>query len=252
MDLISIITPTYNSERYIAETIQSVIDQSYKEWEMIIIDDNSTDDSVAIIKSLIKDENRIILIELDENKGAAFSRNIGLQEASGKYISFLDSDDLWHRNKFEEQMIFMSKNEYPITFTTYELIDENGNSMNKIVQAKSSLGLNDYMKNTIIGFSTAIIDREKVGNFKFQNIRMKQDFQLWISILGSGFIAYGLDKNLVKYRIHDKSLSSNKLKAAIQVWNVLHNIEKIGFFHSVYYFSFYAINALIKRLFGKK
>ncbi|MCK4679163.1 MAG: glycosyltransferase family 2 protein [Bacteroidales bacterium] len=246
--LVSIITPVYNYERYIAEAIESVLAQTYTNWEMIIVDDRSTDDSPEIVKKYAKKDHRIKLIELPENLGAAMARNKALEHAKGRYIAFLDSDDIWDGRKLAKQIAFMQKNNSPVTFTSYELINENGTRLNHVIHSVKKLSLNDYLKNTIIGFSTAIIDTEQTGSISFMDIKTRSDTQLWITLFKKGFFACGLDEVLVKYRKDHKSLSSNKIKAALQVWRLYYKIENIGLFRSLYSFLFYGINAIKKRM----
>lgn len=246
---ISIITPSFNCSRYIRKTIESVVGQTEPDWEMIIIDDASTDNSIQVIKDAIKDEPRIKLIELSENLGTAQARNMGLEYSSGRYIAFLDSDDIWYKDKLQLQIKFMSLNSYPISFTSYRLIDEHGNDKNHCIHVVESLNKERYLKNTIIGLSTSIIDTKFVrNNFKFLDIRTRQDTSLWITLLGEGHLAYGLDIVLAQYRVHSKSISSNRIKAAKQVWNLYYNIHKLGFLSSIYYFTYYSLNAIKKRL----
>jgi teichuronic acid biosynthesis glycosyltransferase TuaG len=248
---ISIITPSYNSSRFISQTIESVLNQTYKNWEMIIVDDKSLDNSNTIVEEYIKKDNRIKLIKLNKNIGAAMARNKALEIAQGRYIAFLDSDDIWMPSKLEVQIKFMQENNYPISFTSYKIIDENGIDNNHIIRVVDSLNLKQYLKNTIIGFSTSMIDRELVKEeLKFLNIRIRQDTNLWITIFKNGYKAYGLDEVLVKYRVHSNSISSNKVKAAKQVWNLYFNIHKFGLIKSIYYFSWYAFNAVKKRIKG--
>ena len=250
-DLISIITPSYNSKYFVGDTIRSVLSQGYKNWEMIIVDDCSTDGSVEVIKKIIKNESRIKLIRLKKNTGSAMSRNAALEVANGRFIAFLDSDDIWYPNKLEKQVEFMLKRKAPISFTSYELIGENGASKNHIIHSVEKLTQIDYLKNTIIGFSTSMIDTQIVGNsFRMMDIRTRQDTSLWITLLGKGFSAHGLNKALVKYRIHSNSISANKIKAAKQVWNLYFHIHKFGLFRSIYYFSSYAFNAIKKRIYS--
>ncbi len=246
--LVSIITPVYNYERYIAEAIESVLAQTCSNWEMIVVDDRSTDNSPEIVKKYAKKDHRIKLIELPENQGAAMARNRALEHAKGRYIAFLDSDDTWDDSKLEKQIAFMQKNNFPVTFTSYELINENGTRLNHVIHSVKKLSLNDYLKNTIIGFSTAIIDIEQTGSISFMDIKTRSDTQLWITLLKKGFFAYGLDEVLVKYRKDHNSLSSNKIKAALQVWRLYYKIENIGLIRSLYSFLFYGINAIKKRM----
>lgn len=251
-NLVSIITPLYNSEKYIGKTIQSVVNQSYKNFEMIIVDDCSGDKGVEIAESFSENDERIKLIKNEKNLGAALTRNVGLKEAKGRFIAFLDSDDLWEDTKLDKQVNFMLENNCPISFTSYELINELGGRLNHIISSVEKLTLTDYLKNTIIGCSTAMIDKSMTGEFEFLNIPTRQDTHLWITLLKKGISAYGIKEVLVKYRVHGGSISSNKVNAAKQVWNLYYNIEKFGFFKSSYYFVHYAFNAVKKRIFSGK
>jgi teichuronic acid biosynthesis glycosyltransferase TuaG len=247
--MVSIITPSYNCSKYIVKTIESVLYQSYQNWEMIIVDDCSTDNSIEIIEKIIGDNPKTRLIKLMNNVGSAQSRNAALEVASGRFIAFLDSDDIWHSDKLEKQVSFMLERKIPISFTSYELIDENGVSKNHIIHSVEKLNQLDYLKNTIIGFSTSMIDTKYTGRkFRFIDIRTRQDTSLWIALLGEGYVAYGMNNILVDYRVHSNSISSNKYRAAKQVWNLYFNIHKLGFFKSVYCFLFYLYNAIKKRI----
>ncbi len=246
-DLVSIITPSYNSVNFIEETINSVITQTHQNWEMIIVDDCSKDNSVELIQEYVNKDSRIKLIQNKENKGAAETRNIALRIAKGKFIAFLDSDDLWLPQKLEKQLNFMKKNEIAFSFTSYQIIDEKGASIGKIVRAPNKISYSQYLKNTIIGCLTVIIDRSKVGVFEMPNIRSSQDMALWLLIMKRGFSAYGYDKVLSKYRLVTGSITSNKHKSAKSVWRVYREIEKLSFYTSVISFIGYAYNGLKKR-----
>lgn len=245
-ELISIITPVFNSEGYIAETIESVLAQTYADWEMIIVDDCSTDNSKEIIRKFVKEDKRIHLIEFEENSGTGKARDIALQNAKGRFVAFLDSDDMWMPEKLEKQIRFMTKNNYPISFTSYKMIDENGSDLERLVRVVESVNLHQYLKNTIIGYSSSMIDLKQTGSFQIADIRIRVDTQVWISLLKKGFVAYGLDEVLMIYRVHKNSISSNKFYAAKKTWNLFYHVEKLGFFKSAYYFSNYAFNAFKK------
>ncbi len=246
-DLVSIITPSYNSVNFIEETINSVIAQTYENWEMIIVDDCSKDNSVELIQEYVNKDSRIKLIQNKVNKGAAETRNEALKVAKGRFFAFLDSDDLWLSNKLEEQIAFMKKGNYPISFTKYGLVDEEGQHLDKFVRVVPFIDYTGYMKNTIIGMSTSMIDTDIVEPFQFVNIRTRQDTYLWITLLKRGHKAYGIDKVLANYRVREDSISANKVKAAKRVWYLYYHLEKLGFFRSAYYFSYYAFNAIKKR-----
>jgi teichuronic acid biosynthesis glycosyltransferase TuaG len=245
---VSIITPSYNSAKFIKECIESVIAQTYTNWEMIIVDDFSTDNSKEKIIVLSQNDTRIKTIFLDKNIGAAEARNIAISKAKGKYIAFLDSDDLWMPTKLEDQIYFMQKKDIAFSYTTYQSISEDGNKLFSVVKAPSIMTYSYYLKNTIIGCLTVVIDREKTGNFEMPNIRSSHDMALWLLIMKRGFHGYGIDENLAKYRVVSNSNTSSKLRAAKDVWKVYREIEKLSFFYSTWCFLNYAFNAIKKRI----
>lgn len=247
-DLVSIITPVYNADRFIKETIESVQRQTYQNWEMILVDDLSTDKSEKIIKSIQKKDDRIRYIKLKENSGAAIARNTAIENASGRYIAFLDSDDLWKSNKLEKQIKFMKEHNYGFTFTSYELIREDGTSLNKLVKVPQKINYDGLLKNTIIGCLTVVIDRDIVSDFRMPLLRKGQDTATWLNILREYPYAYSINENLAKYRVVQGSVSSNKLGALKRTWNTYRNVEKLSLIKSCYVFIWYVINAIKKRL----
>jgi teichuronic acid biosynthesis glycosyltransferase TuaG len=246
--LVSIITPAYNASQYIEETISSVLKQTFRNWEMIIVDDCSTDNTREKTKALGAEDERIRLICLEENGGAAVARNRGLQLARGRYIAFLDSDDCWKPQKLEKQLSFMKENDYAFTFTAYELMTQEGEFLNKQVWAPDELSYSDLLKNTIIGCLTVMIDREKTGPFQMLNIRTRQDLATWLAILKQGHSAYGLNELLAEYRTGNPSISKNKWKALKMNWFVYRKVEKLNVLKAFWCFSHYAIHAVAKRL----
>lgn len=246
--LVSIITPSYNAEKFISKTIESVINQTYLNWEMIIVDDCSTDDTISIIKSFSSYENRIILIENQINVGAAETRNIALRKAKGNFIAFLDSDDIWLNKKLETQINFMIDNDRAFTFSNYNLIDEKGNDLLKEIHVPKSIGYFGYLKNTIIGCLTVVVNKEKVGYFEMPLIKSSHDMALWLLIMKRGFIAYGIPNTLASYRLVSNSNTVNKQKAALDVWRVYREFENLNIIKSSFYFTFYAFNAILRRL----
>jgi teichuronic acid biosynthesis glycosyltransferase TuaG len=247
-ELVSIITPSYNSGEFISETIKSIQNQTYRNWELLITDDFSSDNTVKIIKSFIKDDNRIQLFQLDKNSGAAMARNNSIKRALGRFIAFLDSDDTWLPNKLITQLKFMTYNKAPISFTSYFLMNDKGVSLNKTIKSIEKVNYHQYLKNTIIGMSTSMIDTSKVSHIVFKNIRTRQDTYLWISLLKQGHTAYGIGEPLGIYRVRSNSISANKIKSALQVWKLYFNFEKLGFIKSLYYLIFYLFNAIKKRI----
>ena len=248
-DLVSIITPVYNAEGFIAQVIESVIAQTYQHWEMIVVEDCSKDGSRAIIRAFAEKDERIRLVEFQENKGVGEARNTGLKEARGSYIAFIDSDDWWYPIKLEKQLAFMKEGNYPISYTAYEMMDTEGRNIGRTIHAIPEVTFHTYLKSTIIGLSTAMVNKEIVGGFSISNMRMRVDTQLWIRLLRRGFKAYGMDEVLTKYRVHSNSISRNRLKAARQTWKLYFRVEKLGFFRSIYYFSHYALSAMKKHYF---
>ena len=245
--MISIITPSYNSSKYISETINSVISQTHKDWEMLIVDDCSKDNSVEIIQKLIKKDKRIKLIQLDQNVGAAEARNVALRQAKGNYIAFLDSDDLWVPEKLEKQLNYMKESDIAFSFASYDRITENGEYINTYYVPKV-LNYHQHLKNTIIGTLTVMIDKGKIGYFEMPLIRSSHDMALWCIILRRGFNAYGINEILGHYREVSTSNTAKKWKAAQDVWKVYTQLEKIGVLKSAYYFCNYAFNAVKKRI----
>ena len=246
--LVSIITPVYNAERFLSDTIKSVQNQTYKNWEILLIDDCSKDNSAQIIKEFQKYDNRIKYIKLKKNSGASVSRNEGIRNAKGRFIAFVDSDDIWKPEKLEIQIKYMLKENLGFTFTSYRYMKENGELTNKIAKAPSKINYSGLLKNTIIGCSTVVIDREIVDYFEMPLVRRGQDTATWLQILRKEKYAYGIEQDLVNYRLVGESLSSNKIKALKRTWNTYRNVEKLGLLKSSYVFCFYVFNAIKKRI----
>lgn len=242
---VSIITPAYNVEHRISETIESVLSQSYTEWEMIIIDDVSNDDTVSIVNDYIKKDQRIKLVKLEKNSGPAVARNTGIELAEGKYIAFLDSDDIWLPEKLEKQIQFMKDSNVLLCYSSYLTIDENSEEISKFNIPKTKVSYKELLKTCIIGNLTAIYDTEQIGKFYMEDIG-HEDYTLWLKILKKIDYAYGIEEPLAKYRVSRKSVSGNKMKAATWQWNIYREVEKLNLFQSVYYFVYYAFNGLKK------
>ena len=245
-NLVSIITPSYNTSKFIEECIRSVLDQSYTNWELIIVDDCSSDNSCEMIRKY--NDKRIQLFELDSNVGAAEARNVAIRQAKGKYIAFLDSDDLWEPQKLEKQISFMQKKDIAFSFSTYQPMSEDGSKLYSIIHAPKIVTYSSYLKNTIIGCLTVVIDREIAGDFEMPNISSSHDMALWLLIMKRGFDAYGLDENLARYRIVSASNTSSKWRVAKDVWKIYREVEKLSFLYSGWCFLNYAFNALVKRI----
>jgi teichuronic acid biosynthesis glycosyltransferase TuaG len=244
--LVSIVTPVFNAECFLAETIQSVLDQTYSNWELILVDDCSDDNSHQLIQKYMETDDRIQLICLEENQGAAVARNTGIQQATGKYLAFLDSDDLWRPEKLERQVAFMEKDQKVFSFTSYQLIKEDGTIRDKTIAVPKVVTYDTLLKNTIIGCLTVMLNIEKLGKIQMPTIRTRQDFVLWLSILKQGYVAHGLQENLAWYRKVHNSISSNKWRAAKRNWTIYREFENLPFLKACYVFLNYAWNGLRK------
>ncbi|AWH73720.1 glycosyl transferase [Dokdonia sp. Dokd-P16] len=210
--LVSIITPLYNAARFIAQTIASVQAQTYQNWEQIIVDDCSTDDSVQIVKALAALDDRIKLITLSRNSGAAHSRNVATEAAQGKFIAFLDSDDLWHAEKLEKQIAFMQETGCDVSYTSYVHIDEGGKPLGKRIVALPELAYKKQHSNNYVGNLTGIYKTAAIGKISAPAVRKRQDWALWLeAIRKSKKPALGLQEDLAFYRVSEGSMSSNKL-----------------------------------------
>ncbi|MED4600756.1 glycosyltransferase family 2 protein [Paenibacillus validus] len=240
-NLVSIITPVYNSEKYIGETIKSVLAQTHNNWEMLIVDDCSKDNTAEVINGF--NDPRIKYYKLEENSGAAVARNRALENAKGKYIAFLDADDMWKPNKIEKQLNFMIENKAGFSFTGYEILKENGN---KVIKVPSKLNYSQFMKNTIIGTLTVMVNTDIVGEVRLVNVKKDHDSMTWAKLLREGYLAYGLNESLAYYRKVEGSISNDKFKAAKNHWNNCRNLEKLSLPRCLYYFFFYGINAVKK------
>ncbi len=210
--LVSIITPMFNSEAFISETINSVINQTYIDWELILIDDNSTDKTLSIVQEFINKHSNIKLLKNEINYGAAISRNKGIDFAKGNFIAFLDADDLWKPEKLEIQIACMQAKNCDVCFSSYELIDEKGEVLNKKVKALPQLSYNKLLKSNYIGNLTGMYNAKVLGKIKTPNLRKRQDWLLWLeAIKKSGKNAQSIQESLAYYRVRENSMSSNKL-----------------------------------------
>jgi len=184
--LVSIIMPSYNASRFIAESINSVFLQAYSNWELLIVDDCSMDNSVRIAQKFVDIDKRVRLFPLEKNVGAAAARNVAIGQAKGQYIAFLDSDDVWEEDKLKKQLAFMEENSYAFTFSNYYVMEEDGRKIGNIVRVPTSLTYHQYLRNTIIGCLTVIIDRKQTGDFRMPLIKSSHDMALWLLIMKRG------------------------------------------------------------------
>ncbi len=252
-DLVSIITPTFNSEKFISETILSVLNQTYSNWEMIIVDDCSNDKTYEIVQKFSNSDSRIKPFRLSKNSGAGIARNTALEFAKGKFITFLDADDLWKHEKLEKQIDFIYKNNLKFTFSFYECIDENGKSLNKIIQAPINLSYRQLFFCNYIGNLTGIYDADFFGKIPISSIRKRQDWILWLMILKEIKNAKPVPESLAFYRIRNDSISAYKTSLLKHNFNVYRNFHKKNILVSCFYMlGFLFSQLLIKPRFIKK
>lgn len=247
---VSIITASYNSAKFLDSTIQSVLSQTHTNWEMIIVDDCSTDDSLAMAMRYAHGDKRIKVIAQDRNSGAAIARNIAIAASSGRFIAFLDSDDLWHPRKLEKQISFMLRNRIAFSYTSYEKVDETGKVFQKL-EAPHRVKYKDLLKTCSIGCLTAIYDSDQIGKVYMPTNTKREDYATWLHILKSIDFAYGLREPLGQYRVYQSQSSSKKLKMAKENWLLYRNVEKLNLLQSCYYFTHYAVRGLLKQKFPR-
>ena len=244
MSLVSIIMPLHNCEAFVLESIDSVLRQTYKNWELIIVDDMSTDNSFTVVQEYIRDEARIKLYRMNQNSGVSSTRNYALELAEGKYIAFLDSDDLWLSDKLEKQLAFMENENIFLSYTSYYRINVK-NEITGMFHAKKSVTYDDMLKTSSMGTLTTIYNAEKLGKYYFKEIG-HEDYIMKLQILKDIDYASGIDEPLAKYRIINNSLSGNKFKTACWQWNIYRDIEHLPFMKSLYYFMHYVYFGLKK------
>lgn len=248
-ELVSIVVPVYQVEQFIAQTIESVQKQSYQNWELILVDDCSKDRSCAIIEHMAEADSRICLIRQELNQGAAAARNCGVRHAKGRFLCFLDSDDLWESEKLSEELAFIQEKQAGFVFTGYEFADEYGKGLGKIVRVPEEITYSEALKNTTIFTSTVMFDRRKIKDEDiFMPAIASEDTATWWHILKVYGKAYGLDKNLVKYRRSANTLSSNKLEAIKRIWRLYRKQEMLNVFYSMYCMCFWAFRAVLRRV----
>jgi len=242
---ISIILPNFNSQKYIKQTIQSILNQSFKLWELIIVDDCSNSETKNILKNYKKNK-KIKIFYLNKNKGAAFCRNFAIKKAQSEYLAFIDSDDVWKKNKLKNQINFMKKNNFLFTYTNYETF---GKKIKKIYNPPK-LDYSNFIKNTSIATSTMMIKREEIKNIKFINSKICEDYYFKCKLLKKVKFAYCLKKILTKYRIRNESLQSSNIRNFYWIWKINKDYNNLNFFENFISLFFISLNS-IKKYGGK-
>ncbi len=239
--LVSVITPTYNCAEFISRTIESVQAQTYQNWEMIIVDDCSQDNTKELVEKYIEDDPRIKYHLLEANSGAAVARTTAMQLASGSYMAFLDSDDIWVSDKLDRQIKWMIDNGHAFSCTAYEQIDEHDKPLGKVIKTVKKTDYNRLLLDCPVGNSTVIYDVEKMGKFEVPNIRKRNDDALWLQMLKQEKYIWGMPDVLMKYRIRRNSISSNKFRVIKYHWILYREIEHLSIPRSVFHIGYWCV-----------
>ena len=238
---IDIILPNYNSHKFVEKTINSILNQSYQNWKLFIIEDASEIKTRKILKKFLKNK-KIKIFWLKKNRGAGFCRNYAIKKSNSPYLAFIDSDDIWKKDKLKNQISFMKKNNFSFTYTNYETF---GKKSRKVI-SPSKLDYSNFIKNTSIATSTMMVKREKIRNIKFTNSKICEDYYFKCKLLKRTKFAYCLKKNLTKYRIRNNSLQSNNFRNIYWIWKINKNFNKLNFFENFLSLFFISINSFKK------
>lgn len=234
--LVSIITPVFNSEKYLSLTIDSVLKQTYQNWELWLINDCSADKSFEIMQSFAAKDHRIHSISLEKNSGPAVARNTGIEKAQGRYIAFLDADDIWKPEKLSVQIPFMHENNYALSYSHYEVMDQNSKLTGRTIFCPPTITYKKLLIENQIGCLTGVYDTEITGKVFMPLIYKRQDYGLWLNILRTGITGHGIQQSLANYRKYSTSLSGNKLGVLKYNWLLLRKYQEMNFLQSAYYF----------------
>jgi teichuronic acid biosynthesis glycosyltransferase TuaG len=244
--VVSVITPAHNAARFLHETIRSVQAQTFTEWEMIVVDDLSSDETPAIVRQFAAGDARVRLLQMTSKGGAAGARNAGMDAARGRNIAFLDSDDLWLPEKLRVQVEFMRSTGAVFTFAEYRMIDEEGSIIGRPIRAPKRIDYRELLKNTAIGCLTVMLDREICSGIRMPNLRRHEDLAMWYAILKRGNVARGIPIDLARYRIVRGSRSRDKIATALHMWKVYRQVERLPLADALWCFGHYAWHAYWK------
>ena len=244
--LVSVITPTYNCAKFIAETIESVQAQTYENWEMVIVDDCSTDDTKAIVDAYIAKDSRVKYHCLEENSGAAVARTKAMELAQGEFMAFCDSDDLWMPDKLARQLAFMAETGHAFTCTAYEQMDEESKSLDRVIKTVTKTDYNRLLLDCPVGNSTVMYNVGVMGKFQVPNIRKRNDDALWLQMLKKEKYIWGMPDVLMRYRIRSNSISSNKLKVIKYHWILYRQIEHLSVLRSAFHICWWCFLKVFK------
>jgi len=248
---VSVVMPAYNSERYIANAIQSVVAQTMPDWELLVVDDCSEDSTCQIVKGMADIDDRIRLISNEKNLGAAGSRNKALNVATGKYVAFLDSDDLWHPEKLDKQIRCMEETGVGLSYTSYQIINQADSTIIRDYVVVPRLTMNDLLKQNWIGCSTVMLNADVAKKYRFSTDFYHEDLVLWLTMLRDGVRAAGVVDVLMYYSYSVSSRAGNKVNAAKERWNIYRGFMKYSLLQSTYYMLHYARAGIKKYKTGK-
>lgn len=243
---VSIITPVFNAERFLEKTFESVLGQTYENWEWILVDDCSQDSSLELLKSFQLRDERIKVFRNEINRGAGWSRNYAIQNSIGRFIAFLDSDDLWVDRKLDVQIKFMIENNVHFSHTSYGYIDEEGSRIKSTFRVSPVVDYVHLLKRTEISCLTAVYDADKIGKHYMSLHARKQDYALWLSILKLGIKSYGIDEELAYYRQVKGSATSNKFKLIAKHVSFLKDSQGFTSIKALYYTGYWMINGFVR------
>lgn len=243
---VSIITPVYNAERFLKETAQSVLSQTYTDWEWVLVNDCSTDRSWQIMQELAQGDPRIKIFSNEKNLKSGKTRNYAIEQAKGRFIAFLDADDTWHPEKLAIQIPFMLDNDYHFSHTSYGYLDEEGNKIKSTLHVSKVVDYKHLLKRTEISCLTAVYDAEKIGKFYMSEHARKQDYALWLSILKSGVKSYGIDQELAYYRQVANSATSSKHKLILKHIAFLKDTQGFSTIKAMYYTGYWMVNGFVR------
>lgn len=244
--LVSVIMPVYNAEKHIKESIESVLGQTYPQIELVLVDDCSQDKSADIITAFQDKYPQIVYYKQEYNQGAGAARNKALENAKGQYVAFLDSDDIWKKEKISCQIELMNTQNTPFSYTAIEMINDEGDVIKEKRNVKETCDYNYLLHNTMIATSSVVIDRMVLGDFRMPLRRGGQDYATWLMLLRNNTVAKGINEAMVQYRVAKGSLSSNKFKSIKQVWEIQTQDEKIGKVKALFHIICFGFNALKK------
>ncbi len=241
---VSVVMPTFNSRPYLEESVQSVLAQTFEDFELIVVDDASTDATWSMVSMFVRMDDRIIAERLPRNFGPAIARNRAIEKARGRYIAFLDSDDMWLPEKLETQVPFMDDNNYALSHTHYARIDAAGNQLSPQIDAPGTLGYREMLRSNRIGCLTAMYDTAILGKTLMPELRRRQDYGLWLEIMRRGYRAYCIPRILAVYRVRTDSVSSDKLRMLSHNWRLYRQVAKLSIVKSAYYLTWNVIRKI--------